>query len=258
MSIVDLVGRVAVVTGAAQGIGRAYAKAFASEGTIAIVADLNAAGARAVAEEISTQGGQALPVEVDISDPASVEAMAATVLDRFGRLDVLVNNAALYMRNLPPATELIKRPFDEIPLHEWERLLQINVTGPFLCARAVVPAMRRMKWGRIINISSSTVLLGLPGYLHYVTSKSAIIGFTRSLARELGTDGITVNTVIPGLIKTEVDNPTTSIDRVVSMQCIPRPGVPEDLTGTVLFLASDASRFITGQSINVDGGSAHV
>ncbi len=258
MSIVDLVGRVAVVTGAAQGIGRAYAKAFASEGTIAIVADLNAAGARAVAEEISTQGGQALPVEVDISDPASVEAMAATVLDRFGRLDVLVNNAALYKRNLPPATELIKRPFDEIPLHEWERLLQINVTGPFLCARAVVPAMRRMKWGRIINISSSTVLLGLPGYLHYVTSKSAIIGFTRSLARELGTDGITVNTVIPGLIKTEVDNPTTSIDRVVSMQCIPRPGVPEDLTGTVLFLASDASRFITGQSINVDGGSAHV
>jgi 3-oxoacyl-[acyl-carrier protein] reductase len=194
----------------------------------------------------------------DISDENHARACVQAALDAFGRLDVLVNNAALYMRNLPPATELIKRPFDEIPLHEWERLLQINVTGPFLCARAVVPAMRRMKWGRIINISSSTVLLGLPGYLHYVTSKSAIIGFTRSLARELGTDGITVNTVIPGLIKTEVDNPTTSIDRVVSMQCIPRPGVPEDLTGTVLFLASDASRFITGQSINVDGGSAHV
>jgi 3-oxoacyl-[acyl-carrier protein] reductase len=228
------------------------------QGVVAVIADRNREGAAAVARRSRSKAGTAMAVVCDVADPGSVEAMVERVLERFGRIDILVNNAALYMRNIPPATELIKRPFDEIPLEEWERLLRVNVTGPFLCVRAVAPAMRRAQWGRIINVSSSTVLLGLPGYLHYVTSKSAIIGFTRSLARELGRDGITVNTLIPGFIQTEVENPTASADRVVPMQCVPRAGVPDDLTGTVLFLASEASRFITGQSINVDGGSAHV
>ena len=258
MSFLDLEGRVAIVTGGAQGLGRAYALAFAREGAIAVIADRNLEGASAVAAEIEASGGRALALATDVADAESVAATARDTLARFGRIDVLVNNAALYMRNLPPATDLIKRPFDEIPLPEWERLLRVNVTGPFLCVRAVVPAMRAAGFGRIINISSSTVLLGLPNYLHYVTSKSAIIGFTRSLARELGKDGITVNTIIPGLITTEVDNPTASADKVVPMQCIPRPGVPADMTGAALFLASGASGFITGQSLNVDGGSAHV
>jgi NAD(P)-dependent dehydrogenase (short-subunit alcohol dehydrogenase family) len=251
-------GRVAIVTGGAQGLGRAYAKAFAEAGAIPVIADLNIDGARAVAGEIERSGGRAMAVQTDVGDEASTLAMAAEVEARFGRIDALVNNAALYMRNLPPATHLIKRPFDQIPLAEWDLLMRVNVTGAFLCARAVTPAMRRVRYGRIVNISSSTVLLGLPNYLHYVTSKAAVIGFTRSLARELGKDGVTVNTVIPGLVSTEIDNPTTSPDRVVPMQCVPRPATPEDLTGAILFLCSEESRFVTGQSVNIDGGSAHV
>ena len=254
----DLAGRVAIVTGAAQGLGRAYALAFAAAGAIAIVADINHEGAERVAGEIASAGGTALALCVDVADPLSVNAMATSTIASFGRIDVLVNNAALYMRNVPPATELIRRPFEEIPLAEWDRLMRVNVTGPFLCVRAVTPAMRRASWGRIINVSSSTVMLGLPNYLHYVTSKSAMFGFTRSLARELGPAGITVNTLIPGLIATEVANPTAATEKVVAAQCIKRVGVPDDMIGAVLFLASDASRFVTGQSINVDGGSAHV
>jgi 3-oxoacyl-[acyl-carrier protein] reductase len=152
------------------------------------------------------------------------------------------------------------RPFDEIPLAEWEAVLRVNVTGAFLCAAAVVPAMRRARWGRIVNIASGAVLLGRPNYLHYIASKGAIDAMSRSMARELGRDGITVNAVLPGATFTEIERKTVTPEqkeRIIGMQCVPRAERPEDLVGTVLFLASEASAFLTGQRIVVDGGAAH-
>jgi len=254
----DLAGRVVVITGGAQGIGRAYARAFAELKAIPVVADINGRAAADVAREIEHAGGRTLAVECDVASPASVDAMVGNTLEQFGRLDVLINNAGLYSKNVPPATEGIKRPFDQIPLEEWELYMRVNVTGSFLCARAVVAAMRKEKWGRIINTSSNTVQLGLQGYLHYVTSKAAIIGMTRALARELGADGITVNTIMPGLTHTEVPNRAAVGNKVIPMQCIPRIEVPEDLVPAVLFLASEGSRFMTGQTVNVDGGCVHL
>lgn len=254
----DLAGRVVVITGGGQGIGRAYARAFAEVKAIPVIADINGRAAADVAREIELAGGRALAAGCDVASPASVDAMVANTLEQFGRLDVLINNAGLYSKNVPPATEGIKRPFDQIPLEEWELYMRVNVTGAFLCARAVVAAMRKAKWGRIINTSSNTVQLGLQGYLHYVTSKAAIIGMTRALARELGADGITVNTIMPGLTQTEVPNRAAVGNKVIPMQCIPRIEVPEDLVPAVLFLASEGSRFMTGQTVNVDGGCVHV
>jgi 3-oxoacyl-[acyl-carrier protein] reductase len=149
------------------------------------------------------------------------------------------------------------RPFDQIPLEEWQRVLHVNLTGPFLCARAVLPAMRRAQWGRIINVASGAVRLGRPNYLHYIATKAALAGMSLSMAREVGKDGITVNAILPGATFTEIERKTVTpeqMERIVAMQCIPRPEVPEDLVGAALFLASDASRFVTGQSINLDGG----
>ncbi len=253
-----LAGRVVIVTGGGQGIGRAYARAFAEVKAIPVIADIDGRAAANVAREIEQAGGRALAVECDVASPDSVDAMAGKTLQQFGRLDVLINNAGLYSKNVPPATEGIKRPFDQIPLKEWELYLRVNVTGHFLCARAVVAAMRKARWGRIINTSSDTVQLGLQGYLHYVTSKAAIIGMTRALARELGADGITVNTIMPGLTHTEVPNRAAVGGKVIPMQCIPRPEVPEDLVPAVLFLASEGSGFMTGQTVNVDGGCVHI
>lgn len=199
-------------------------------------------------------GGKALAVETDVSDPASVALMTQVVEDQCGRIDTLVNNAGIF-------STLEMRPFEQIPLEEWEQVLRVNVTGPFLCARAVLPAMRHAKRGRIINIASAAVQLGRPNYLHYIASKSALIGMSRSMARELGPDGITVNSVLPGATFTEIERKTVTPEqkqRIVSMQCIARPETPDDLVGTVLFLASDNAAFITGQSINLDGGATHL
>lgn len=254
----DLHGRVVIITGAGQGIGRVYAHAFAKVGAKVVIADLDAKNGERVAIEVREAGGAAMAIQTDITSLDSVNALAAKTLAAHGRIDVLINNAGLYAKKVPPATSMIKRPFDEIPLDEWDLFLRVNITGSYLCARAVVPAMRKAKWGRIINTSSSTMLLGIPGQLHYVTSKAAIIGMTRSLARELGTDGITVNTLIPGLIVTEIDNPAAATARVLDAQILKRSETPEDLVPAVLFLASEGARFMTGQSINVDGGSAFI
>ncbi len=245
--------RVAIVTGAGQGIGRVFARSLAAAGHAVVIAERNAASAAAVAAEIEAGGGVALAMDTDVAAEPSVEAMAAAAIARFGRIDVLVNNAAIF-------STLEMRPFEQIPLEEWEQVLGVNVTGPFLCARAVLPAMRRGGFGRIVNIASAAVTLGRPNYLHYIASKAALIGMSRSMARELGAEGITVNAILPGATYTEVERKTVTPEqkqRIVAMQCIPRPQVPEDLVGALLFLVSDAAGFITGQALTVDGGATH-
>jgi NAD(P)-dependent dehydrogenase (short-subunit alcohol dehydrogenase family) len=242
--------RVVIITGAGQGIGRTFAKAFAAAGARAVIAELNERKAADVSAEIMKAGGEALAVTTDVADDASIKEMVEIVEDEYGRIDVLINNAGIF-------STLEMRPFDQIPLDEWERVLRVNLTGPFLCARAVLPAMRRAKWGRIINMASGAVRLGRPNYLHYIATKSALMGMSLSMARELGADNITVNAILPGATFTEIERKTITPEqkeRIVAMQCIPRAEVPEDLVGAALFLASDAARFVTGQSINLDGG----
>ncbi|MER6426004.1 SDR family oxidoreductase [Streptomyces sp. NPDC001137] len=247
-------GRVVLVTGAAQGIGRELARQFAAAGAFAVVADLNADKAEAVVKEIHDAGGTGLAVGVDVADEASVAAMVDTVVGRWGRIDTLINNASIF-------ATIKKGPFDEIPVADWEQVLKVNVTGTYLCVRAVAPHMRAAGFGRVINISSDSVTRGTVNYLHYVTSKSALIGMTNSLARELGGHGITVNCVRPGMVATEVErtvNPTVEVrERAAAQQCIPRGMVPTDLVGVMFFLAAPASAFITGQTIACDGGYTH-
>jgi len=246
----SLKDRVVIITGAGQGIGRTFAKAFAQAGARVVVAELNEKKAASVSEEVMKAGGEAFAVTTDVADEDSIKEMVQIVEDEYGRIDVLINNAGIF-------STLEMRPFDQIPLDEWEQVLRVNLTGPFLCARAVLPAMRRAKWGRIINIASGAVRLGRPNYLHYVASKAALAGMSLSMAREVGADGITVNAILPGATFTEIERKTVTPEqkeRIVAMQCIPRPEVPEDLVGAALFLASEASAFVTGQSINLDGG----
>jgi len=242
--------RVVIVTGAGQGIGREYARQFAAAGAIPIVAELNADAAARVVAEIEEAGGSALAVPTDVGDAGSVQALADTVLDRYGRIDVLVNNAAIF-------STLKMRAFDEISLDEWDRVVRVNLTGCFLAARAVVGPMREAGFGRIINISSGSVFQGSPNYLHYVSSKSALVGMTRALATELGPQGITANCVQPGGTFTEIERETITEAgkaRLLEMQAIHREEVPMDLVGLVIFLSSPAASFITGQTIAVDGG----
>jgi NAD(P)-dependent dehydrogenase (short-subunit alcohol dehydrogenase family) len=246
--------KVIIVTGAGQGIGRELSRQFAAAGATVVVADINRTNADRVRREIELSGGKAAAVAVDIGDTASVQAMSEAAVARLGRIDVLINNAALF-------ATLQKKPFWEIPVEEWERVMHVNVTGVFLSVCAVLPVMRQQKWGRIINISSDSVPKGVPNYLHYVSSKSAIIGMTNAMARELGPHGITVNCIRPGGVATEVDrvvNPT--IERRIaqlSEQCIPRGMVSSDLVGLAMFLSTSASDFITGQTIACDGGMTH-
>jgi 3-oxoacyl-[acyl-carrier protein] reductase len=240
----------AIVTGAGQGLGRAFALALAQHRVAVAVADLNAEAAGRVAKEIAAAGGEAVPVEMDVSDEAGARRMAAEVADRLGPPAVLVNNAAVF-------STLAMRPFTEIPLEEWERVMRVNVTGAFLCARAVVPAMAARGYGKIVNVSSATVFLGRPNYLHYVTSKAALIGLTRALASEVGPAGVRVNAIAPGSTETEVERATiTRADRegLAAASALRRVQVPADVVGVLLFLASAGSDFVTGQTIIVDGG----
>ena len=249
----SVAGKIVIITGAGQGIGRSFAKAFASAGAKVVIAERNLDKARAVEKEIVAGNGHATAIETDVADEASVKRLGANVEAAYGRADVLINNAAIF-------STLEMRPFDQIPLAEWEQVLRVNVTGPFLCARALVPLMRKNKWGRIINMASGAVTLGRPNYLHYIASKAALAGMTHSMARELGADGVTVNAILPGATYTEIPRQTVTPEqkqRIIAMQSIPRPQVPEDLLGVVLFLASEASAFMTGQEITVDGGATH-
>lgn len=250
----DLEGRVAIVTGGGRGIGRAYCKAFAAQGAIPIIADLVEQDMAHVEAEILGDGQQAMAIKTDVSDAHSVKAMVEMVKDRFGRIDILVNNAGLF-------TYLGRYKFYDIPLDEFEDVMRVNVTGTFLSSKAVAPTMIDAGWGRIINISSGTVGMGMPNFAHYVASKAAVIGMARSMARDIGPHGVTVNAILPGQIHTEEGNPNRpeeAIEMVQAQQAIKGHQKPEDLVGMVLYLSSSAAGFITGQSIAVDGGVIHL
>ncbi|HEY7665230.1 MAG TPA: SDR family NAD(P)-dependent oxidoreductase [Xanthobacteraceae bacterium] len=246
----DLTGRVVIVTGGGKGIGKVYVEEFAKAGARVLAADIDGAAATAVAEALVARGLAALGLATDIASEESTAAMARAALDRFGAIDVLVNNASL-MSALP------RRSWLEIPVEEWDRVMAVNLRGMFLCCRAVFPAMRAQGRGKIVNISSSRVWEGTPNRLHYTTSKAGVIGFTRALAREVGEFGITVNAVTPGLTQSDTQVQSSSGNYLagrVAGRAIERVELPADLVGAVMFLSSAASDFMTGQTINVDGG----
>lgn len=254
MNSMDVKGRVMMVTGAGQGIGRTYAKEFARAGALVGLVEINQEAAESVANEIRAEGGRAVAASADVCDPDAVQRAVERIRVELGDIAILINNAAIFVT-------LGRQPFDAISLGEWERVLRVNVTGSWICASAVAEGMRKAGWGRIINVSSSTVPLGAPMFCHYVTSKAAVIGMTRAMAKELGPHGVTVNCLLPGLTETEVDNQGRSDamrQRAVEMQAIKRLGRPEDMVGTVMYLASPMSGFMTGQSILVDGGMAFI
>jgi NAD(P)-dependent dehydrogenase (short-subunit alcohol dehydrogenase family) len=242
----SLDGRVAIVTGAAQGIGNAIAKGLAAEGARIIIADLDRA------DEAAAELDGGIGLTVDVADDAQVDRMARDVVDRCGRIDILVNNAGLY-------ASLPMRPFTDIPVDEWRRVMDVNVLSMFLTCRAVVPHMREQGGGRIVNISSGTPFRGVPFLLHYVTSKGAIVALTRSLAKELGGDDVLVNCVAPGFTMSDgVREHPEVIDALrevsIAARTLKRDQEPGDVVGAVVFLCGPGAAFVTGQTIVIDGG----
>ena len=246
-----LAGRAAVVTGGAKSLGKAFAAALAAQGAAVAIGDI--VGGGDVAGEISqSHKVDCFAQPLDVSDERSVRDFTEAVLERFGKIDILVNNAAIF-------ASARLGPFEDAEVGEWQRIMAVNVIGSFLMAKHIGPAMMKAGYGRIINIGSGTAYKGMPGMTAYVTSKAAILGLTRSLARELGPHGVTVNTLAMGLIESESvrgkPEHLAYSDRVIASRAIQREGVPEDPLGALLFLASDASGFVTGQTLMVDGGS---
>jgi 3-oxoacyl-[acyl-carrier protein] reductase len=248
----DFSGRSVLVTGGGKGIGKVYAEEFAKAGARVAAADIDAEAAAAVAAWLAKAGLAAIGLSVDIADEASTKTMVETVLERHGAIDVLINNASL-MSVLP------RRSWLEIPTEEWDRVMAVNLRGMFLCCRAVFPAMKARRRGKIVNISSSRVWEGTPNRLHYTTSKAGVIGFTRALAREVAEFGITVNALTPGMTQSETQVASSSGNYLaarIAGRATERVELPADLVGAVMFLSSPASDFMTGQTINVDGGKA--
>jgi 3-oxoacyl-[acyl-carrier protein] reductase len=245
--------KIVVVTGGGNGIGRAYCQGIAKEGGAVVVADINGAAAEAVAKAIADSGGKALSVQVDVANSASCSEMVKIALESFGKIDGLINNAAIFM-----SVPVTKGGWQDIDEREWDRVMAVNVKGLWLTSRAVVPAMQQRKQGSIVNISSNMAFNGGLTMMHYVTSKAAVVGFSRVLARELGPDNIRVNTLAPGATMSEekaTDQALMNYQRSASTRILKRIEQPEDLVGTALYLLSDLSTFVTGQTILVNGGA---
>jgi len=244
-------GKVAIVTGAAQGIGAAYARALAAEGAKLALCDLKSPDA--VADDIMLAGGDAISMACDVTDAAAVGKFVAETESAFGGVHILVNNAGIF-------ASLSLKPMSEIDSKEWDLVMAVNVRGSFECAKAVLPIMKRQQYGKIINIASGTVFKGAPMLLHYVSSKGAVVAMTRAMAREVGGDGIRVNCLAPGLTMSEgvlanSDWAGAVVSNNVASRCLKRDATPDDLTGAVVFLASADSDFMSGQTMVVDGGS---
>lgn len=245
-------GKVVLVTGGARGLGRAYCVAAAAEGAQIVAGDL--ADCNDTVLEVNDAGGEAIGLSLDVTDPASCEGAVAAAADRFGGLDGLVNNAALY-------AGLSSGPFDRIELDEWDSAMQVNVTGIFYMCRAAVGLLRERETSSIVNISSLAAVYGLPNALHYTTSKAAVLGLTRGLARELGRYSIRVNSVAPSAVMTEGtaefmgDITDRALAAIAQQQALRRNLEPSDVAGTIIHLLSDESRFVTAQTLMVDGGA---
>jgi 3-oxoacyl-[acyl-carrier protein] reductase len=246
-----LADRVAVITGGAQGIGRAIALGMGREGAKVVVADLQATKAKETTDEVRALGAEAIAVEVNVASELSVKQLADQTFERFGRIDILVNDAGIYL----------KAPVVEKSEEDWDRTIDINLGGNFLCARAFVPAMRKQQSGRIISIASSIAHTGAREFADYAASKAAIIGFVKALARELGPDGITVNAICPGSANTEMPRRHRSEEETMArLRATPLGHIlePDDIAGPILFLASDAAAYITGQAYNINCGTVMV
>jgi NAD(P)-dependent dehydrogenase (short-subunit alcohol dehydrogenase family) len=238
-------GKVAVVTGAAAGLGQAFARRLAEEGVNIGIADVTPA--QETEAMVDATGREVFSRTCDVASPESVRTFADAVLERYGHVDILVNNAGIYPRS----------SFAEIEYEQWRKVLAVNLDSAFLMCKAFVPGMQERHWGRVVNIASNTFWLATPMRLHYITSKAALIGFSRALATEVGESGVTVNAIAPGLTRTETTTsglPATVFDSVAAQQAIKRSELPEDFAGIVAFLTSDDAAFITGQTIAVDGG----
>jgi NAD(P)-dependent dehydrogenase (short-subunit alcohol dehydrogenase family) len=246
-------GKVVLVTGAGQGLGRAYAEALAAEGASVVIAEINEGTAKDTAEAINSAGGSALAVRTDVTDPDSCEAMVAAAVEQFGTVDILVNNAAIY-------DGLQMDAFEDLDLATWNRVLNVNVTGTWLATRAVTPLMKEKGYGKIVNISSTVAYIGPPLLLHYVASKGAIVAMTKALAKELGEYGIRVTALAPGMTFTEatkniLPDPIMG-DMFMEMQALKEKMQPEHVVPALLFLCSPESDFVVGQNWVVDGGMA--
>jgi len=243
-----LSGRRILVTGAARGLGCAFAQALCAHGARLVLADLRAEQLQRSVSELQAQGFDAAGVVVDVADPASVEACAAEAVRLLGGLDALVNNAAI--------TDSGGKTADELDIATWDRVMDVNVRGTWLMTRACRPALRASGRGAVVNLASDTALWGAPRLLAYVASKGAVIAMTRSLARELGPDNITVNAIAPGLVQVEATQyvPEARHRHYVEQRAIPRDQLPEDVTGAVVYALSDLARFVTGQLLAVNGG----
>lgn len=252
LTLQEFAGKTVIVTGAAGGLGRAFALGFGALGANVVVADMNEAGSAETVRLLEEQGASAVAIAVNVTSKASTGALAEAAIARFGRIDVLVNNAAIY-------ATLERSSFTEIDPEEWDRVMAVNVKGAWLCSASVYPRMSQ-PGGRIINIASATVFSGSPLWMHYVASKAAVIGLTRVMAREVGATGVTVNAIAPGFTLTEaslslMDDAATY---GVSSRAIPRASQPDDIVGTALFLAGERAGYITGQTLVVDGGKQFI